>query len=204
MNESEGMEELTAFSFFRRPIRNIEPIRAVTIVDMYRYVASTYAKSRTEILRSFQPMSPEAKKYKANNFDFCTFSGVFHRRNSSEFIAHSGLMCIDFDHVTDIPQFRERLLHHDYFDTELMFISPSGNGIKWIIKVDIRNWSHSRYYHSVVNCLSATGLSDIDMSGSDVCRSCYLPYDPNVFINPKYNNYVEENIFRSRMGECPF
>lgn len=40
------------FSFFRRPIQNIEPIRAVGIVDVYRYIIGHYAQPQTESLRN--------------------------------------------------------------------------------------------------------------------------------------------------------
>jgi hypothetical protein len=30
------------------------------------------------------------------------------------------------------------------------------------------------------------GGADPDKSGSDVSRACFLPYDPDCFINPKY------------------
>lgn len=39
------------FSFFRKPIQNIEPIRAVGIVDVYRYITGHYAQPQTEALR---------------------------------------------------------------------------------------------------------------------------------------------------------
>jgi hypothetical protein len=26
----------------------------------------------------------------------------------------------------------------------------------------------------------------VDASGSDVCRACFLPYDPKCYINPKH------------------
>ena len=86
------------FSFFRKPIQNIEPIRAVGIVDVYRYVIGHYAQPQTESLRSMLS-SPESKRYKATHFDYCTFSGLFRKRNEKELIMHSGLMCLDFDHV---------------------------------------------------------------------------------------------------------
>ena len=53
------------FSFFRKPIQNIEPIRAVGIVDVYRYVIGHYAQLQTESLRSMLS-SPEAKRYKTS------------------------------------------------------------------------------------------------------------------------------------------
>ena len=112
------------FSFFRKPIQNTEPLRAIGIVDVYRYVVGHYARPQTEALRSM--VSPaDAKRYKAAHFDYCTFSGLFRKRNEKELIMHSGLMCLDFDHVEDMESVKQQLLNHDYFDTELLFTSPS-------------------------------------------------------------------------------
>ena len=55
------------FSFFRKPIQNIEPIRAVGIVDVYRYIIGHYAQPQTENLRLMQP-SPEAQKIQSHSF----------------------------------------------------------------------------------------------------------------------------------------
>lgn len=60
------------FSFFRKPIQNIEPIRAVGIVDVYRYIIGHYAQPQTEALRLMMS-SPEAKKYNSQNGWPCTF-----------------------------------------------------------------------------------------------------------------------------------
>lgn len=191
------------FSFFKRPVQNTDPLRAIDIVDVYRYVTGKYAKPQTEILRSIK--SPEeAKHYKATHFDFCTFSGLFRKRNAKELIMHSGLLCLDFDDIADTDSLKQQLLQHEYFDTELLFTSPSGNGLKWIITADLNGWEHSRYFKAVLNCIRATNLPPADTSGSDVSRSCFLPYDPNAYINPKYEKYVKENIFSIRVGKCPF
>ncbi len=191
------------FSFFRKPIQNIEPIRAVGIVDVYRYITGHYAQPQTEALR-LMATSPKAKRYKATHFDYCTFSGLFRKRNEKGLIMHSGLMCLDFDHVENIMELKQKLLNHEYFDTELLFVSQSGNGLKWIIPVDLKGWEHSRYFKAVTNCIKATGLPSVDLSGSDVTRSCFLPHDPQAYISPKYKDDVEENIFRPRLRECPF
>lgn len=199
----DGIENLHEFSFFRKPIQNTEPYRAITVVDVYRYVVGHYAKQQTETLRTM-PSSSEAKKFKATHFDYCTFSGLFRRRNEKELLQHSGLMCLDFDHVGNPDKLKEQLLKHEYFDTELMFTSPSGDGVKWIIPIELKGWEHARLFKAVANCIKSTGLPPVDNSGSDVARSCFLPYDPQAYINPKYEDYVKENIFRPRMGESPF
>ena len=56
------------FSFFRKPIQNIEPLRAIGIVDVYRYVVGHYAQAQTEALRSMTSPA-DVKKYKASHFD---------------------------------------------------------------------------------------------------------------------------------------
>ena len=191
------------FSFFKRPISNIMPYHAIGLTDVYRYVKGNYAKSRTEKLRSITDPK-DRKLYKANNFDYCTFSGLFGKRGEKDLLTPSDLLCIDFDHVTDIPRLKKQLIEHEYFDTELLFVSPSGDGIKWIIRQWSQGYSHQDLFRAVANCLRETGVPPVDMSGSDIARACFLPHDPNVYINPKYAEYAAENFFRQRMGECPF
>ena len=195
--------ELLSFSFFRKPIRNTEPLRCIGIPDIYRYIVGPYAKKQTEMLRSITGKD-QARKYKAENFDFCTFSGIFHTRNRDGLLQQSDLLCIDFDHVTDIPLLHEKLLNDPCFETELLFHSPSGDGLKWIIQVFRKGWEHSRFFNAVLNYLVANGYPEPDKSGSDVSRSCFIPHDPEAYINPKYNNVKDENFFTRRMGECPF
>ena len=194
-----------SFSFFRKPIRSTEPLRSISIPDIYRYIVNPqYAGRQTETLRSITDSS-EARKYKAENFDFCTFSGIFSKRAKDCLMLHSGLMCIDFDHVADVPSLKQRLLNDEYFETELLFRSPSGDGLKWVIATELRGWEHSRFYNAVYNYLVGTNYPEPDKSGSDVSRSCFIPYDPEVYINPKYPNIIkDENIFTGTVGECPF
>lgn len=40
------------FSFFRKPILNTEPLRAVGIIDIYRYIVGHYAMLPTAALRN--------------------------------------------------------------------------------------------------------------------------------------------------------
>lgn len=195
--------ELLSFSFFRKPIRNTEPLRCIGIPDIYRYIVGPYAKKQTEMLRSITGKD-QARSYKAENFDFCTFSGIFHTRNKDGLLQQSDLLCIDFDHVADIPSLHEKLLNDHCFETELLFRSPSGDGLKWIILVFREGWEHSRFFNAVFNYLVANGYPEPDKSGSDVSRSCFIPHDPEAYINPKYNNVKDENFFTRRMGECPF
>lgn len=195
--------EQLSFSFFRKPIRNTIPLRCIGIPDIYRYIVGPYAKLQTETLRSIVDKN-EARKYKAENFDFCTFSGIFRTRSKNDVVLESDLLCIDFDHVADIPSLWKKLLNDPCFETELLFRSPSGDGVKWVIQISRKGWEHSRFFRAVYNYLVANGYPEPDKSGSDVSRSCFIPYDPEAYINPKYNNVKDENFFTGRLGLPPF
>lgn len=63
------------FSFFRKPIQNIEPVRAVGIVDVYRYVIEHYAQPQTESLRSMLSSS-RIQKIQSHPFRLLYFFGI--------------------------------------------------------------------------------------------------------------------------------
>jgi len=183
-----------AFSFFKAPIKNIIPHKTVSLVQVYNAITGEYYKQHTEKLRSISD-TVQARKYKAANFDYCTFSGVFTARNDKSLITHSELMCIDFDHVQNTDTLRQALLADEYFDTQLLFVSPSGDGLKWIIEIDTRKASHGEYFASVANYILQTYSFEVDKSGKDISRACFLPFDPNAFINPLLlNKHEQENI----------
>jgi len=187
-------EKAFAFSFFKAPIKNTIPHKTVSLVQVYNVITGEYYKQHTEKLRSISD-TVQARKYKAANFDYCTFSGVFTARNDKSLITHSELMCIDFDHVQNIDTLRQALLADEYFDTQLLFVSPSGDGLKWIIEIDTRKAPHGEYFASVANYILQTYSVEVDKSGKDISRACFLPFDPNAFINPLLlNKNEQENI----------
>ena len=192
------------FSFFKAPINNVKPHSQATLRKVYNAIKGDYYRERTQKLRAMlkvpSPMERaegEVRKFKASNFDYCTFSGVFTTRNDKALIKHSGLMCFDFDNLQNPEQLRFQLLQDEYFDTQLLFRSPSGNGLKWIISVDTDctgdplcasklNTPHAAFFAAVSNYISQTYGVTVDKSGKDISRACFLPHDPQAFINPKF------------------
>jgi len=184
------------FSFFKAPVRNTIPHKSISLLDAYNYIVGDYAKQRTEKLRSIlSPLScgegsgersMAARQFKASTFDYCTFSGTFQTRNDKALISHSGLLCIDFDHLQSVDLLRKQLLQDEYFETQLLFVSPSGDGLKWIISIDTRQTTHADYFAAVANYILQTYGVAVDKSGRDISRACFLPHDPQAYINPLY------------------
>lgn len=172
-------------SYFRNPVQNVIPYKELSLVQVFNKVKSIAFQSQTEKLRSITD-EKEARKYKAANFSYVTFSGTFSKRNEESLKKHSGLLVIDFDHLEDSSALQEKLLDDDCFDTEMMFISPSGDGLKWIIQIDVLQVTHQEYFRAVSNYIKHTYGLEVDQSGNDVSRACFLPHDREVYINPKY------------------
>ncbi len=175
----------TDCSFFKAPVRNVFPAETLRLHDIFQLITSDNYKAITEKLRSIQDVK-EARKFKANNFDYVTFSGVFEKRNDADLIKHSSLMAIDFDHLENLQELKSQLLNDEYFETEMLFVSPSGDGLKWIIRIDISEVSHSEYFKAIANYIKHTYNIEVDQSGKDVSRACFLPYDPTAFLHSRH------------------
>lgn len=174
-----------SFSYFSGPIKNIKPKCEVTLVDVYNLIKGDTFKDHTNTLREIQDIK-QARRHKASHFDYVTFSGLFSLRANANLQRHSGLLTVDFDHVLNKHELRSALLSDKYFETELLFTSPSGDGLKWIIPIAPSVEFHYKYFDAVSNYVLTTYGHKIDPTGREVARACFLPHDPNVFINPKW------------------
>ncbi len=172
-------------SFFKAPITNTRPYKSITVLDAWNYITGRHAEKRTRPLRSITDKS-RARIYKAANFDYVTFSGEFTSRSNASCITESGLLCIDFDHIHDVEGLFARLQTDRYFETALLFRSPSGDGLKWIIEINRGQTSHSEYFRAIANYITKAYGIEPDKSGKDIARACFLPHDPDAYINPNY------------------
>lgn len=173
------------FSFYKRPVKNTIPDKEINLVEIYNLVKSESYKSNTEYHRGISDKA-EARTYKAQNFDYVTFSGIFSKRSDKALLKHSGLLTIDFDHIPDIEALKQALVQDEYFETEFMFVSPSGDGLKWVIPIDLTQGSHDFLFRAVAAYIRQTYSLEVDKTGKDISRACFLPYDDDVYINPKY------------------
>ncbi|MGD9928879.1 MAG: toprim domain-containing protein [Mangrovibacterium sp.] len=148
------------FSFYKGPVTSTSPYRQITLRDAYVYISTDYAKARTIRLRQIDDKEAN-RQFKAANFDFVTFSGSFTTRNEAGLLEHSGYLVLDFDHLEDVQAAKAQLLKDPYFETQLLFVSPNGNGLKWIIEIDVTGqYTHGQYFvadqkRKEMNCTEA-------------------------------------------------
>lgn len=204
-NQAFEDEKLTRFSIFRpgyinkrsgQSVLQTSPLRTTDLIGVYRFVTGKWAKKATEKLRLIVDKK-KASDFKKLNFYVATFSGIFRYRRASELVEHSKLMVFDFDEPDirkawsdldieeAVQRLRQILLENKVFETELLFRSPYGKGLKWVVYVgDMNGMKHKDFFRLVSNYLLKTYNIKVDESGKDVCRACFLPYDPDCYINP--------------------
>ena len=187
-------------SFFRRPIKNTKPCREASPQDIYKYLVRDYAKAHTEHIRTIAD-NRERSRYKAANLDYITPGGTFRSRKENELIQASGYMVIDFDHIPNAKGLVKRLANDTNFETILAFRSPSGDGVKWIValpdtnKPDGSPFTYGEFFTILSNYSKKIYGIEADPSGKDICRACFLPHDPDAFLNPLYiENDIEYDI----------
>jgi len=177
------------FSFYSKPVRNIYPCRQITLAECARLIE--YPHPYSDLTSQLRALSPEEdrRKFKAERFDYVTFSGVFVRREAKSLRNHSGLITIDLDHLSDPDNIKQELKCDIELNPALIFISPSGDGLKVILPIDINAGSHSEYFDAISNYLRVTYSLIADPSGRDVSRACFLSHDLKVYLNPDYNDF---------------
>jgi hypothetical protein len=109
------------------------------------------------------------------------FSGTFKKRSDSSIIEHAGLICLDFDGYEkqkDLLHDKETISKNKYVFS--VFISPSGNGLKVLIKIPADPDNHGNYFNSLEKHFNSKYF---DKTSKNISRVCYESYDPHIYVN---------------------
>ncbi len=132
------------------------------------------------------------------------FSGQFNKRNDNSLLEHSGLICLDFDGYKsnkDLLQEKERLSKNKYIYS--VFISPSGKGLKALVKIPPNVDNHRNYFNSLKKYFKSDFF---DVTSKNVSRVCYESYDPLIYLSKNSSiwdkieeqEYVEKTKYKDK------
>ncbi len=199
---NEGNYTSSRFSIFptgwkdeanNRVVPRQQPQQTQTIGWTYEYITSDRARWATMRLREIAPIATRQEKqdFKALNFKYATFSGVFSYRNARSLVTRSPFMSLDIDDLGSLDEarkLRDTLVEDKMVETALCFVSPKGLGVKWI--VSLPEWTQGmpfkQQFETMRKHVGFQHRAVVDKTGSDVCRACYLPWDPECYVNEKY------------------
>ncbi len=132
------------------------------------------------------------------------FSGRFNKRTDDSIVEHSGLICLDFDGYTnqkDLLQEKENLSKNKHVFS--VFISPSGNGLKVLVRIPPDPDNHVNYFNSLEKYFNSPYF---DKTSKNISRVCYESYDPLIHVNQNASvwdvieepEYTEVSKFRDK------
>lgn len=206
-------------SVFTPPISSAYvPVETLSLEDIWERVRTDSSlKENTRRLRSLlqEGRGDEYKELKKDTLPAVTFGGVFDYRCSrittklqeinqerireglspyKGLLYSSNLVIIDIDHVSglglSLQDLREKLANDGESGVRMIFISPSGDGLKVVCKVsgEIKDdESYKVAYNSLLHHLEKkyslpVGREGLDKSGKDISRLCLLCHDSEAIL----------------------
>lgn len=108
------------------------------------------------------------------------FSGKFKARRADALEEYNKLVVLDLDNLknVDVRRFELEQLPFVY----AVWVSPSGNGLKVLVRVLTDN--HAAHFAAL-----SKEIKGVDPSGKDICRATFLSRDEKIFVNPQSTVY---------------
>lgn len=192
------MSELAEVPFDEPPAKGLPPIAPDIIVSMVAGATDTHTvdagfkeliegitvgrwRPQVEAVRAaYAKGGKDAADGPKRKLPAVMWSGTFTRRAADALKQHSGLICVDLDHLGNrLLSVREAIESDPH--TLAAFVSPTGTGLKVIFKCDPADPHIQSYLAAEYYMLERHGL-EIDPACKDVSRLCFVSYDPETFI----------------------
>lgn len=127
-------------------------------------------KSKNLIKEIRKEKDKTARNELKKNLPAICFSGQFNKRSDASLLEHSGIMCLDFDGYKkqkDMLQDKEMFINNKFVLS--VFVSPSGNGLKVLIKIPADADNHIKYFTSLKTEFDSTYFDTTSKNLSRVC-----------------------------------
>lgn len=160
-------------------IRDTKLPMFVSCLDVLERIRNGKSKTLIEKIRPLEDKT-DRDKLKMGLPSIC-FSGQFKTRADNEITEHSGLICLDFDGYETkelMDQARLEFVEDEYSFS--VFVSPSGKGLKILVKIPREITNHTSYFSALRDYYDSPNW---DPTSVNISRVCYESYDPDIYIN---------------------
>jgi hypothetical protein len=184
-----------------------------TLSDIFDEIQSDKNKLLTFELNDLYQSGSELYSIKKKRLPVVTFSALFEQNNRKKegIIHYNSLLVIDIDKLDSqlIELIKENLNNDNYIIAN--WISPSGAGLKGIIKLkfnDIQlsneniDLHHKRAFKKVSAYFFEKYNIELDKSGNDYTRLCFISCDKNITLKDSYSEFeIEHNEYIELSGK---
>jgi len=148
----------------------------MSVEDMFNRIKHDEHNKHLDVIEKLRALPDhDQEKELKKKLPLICWSGTFLKRTDNDCIKHSGLICLDFDDESfDTIMQKKEFIY-------AAFISPTGTGVKVLVRIPEIIKDHGDYYLSLADYF---GLPTIDEKCKNISRGCYLSHDPNMYWNP--------------------
>lgn len=177
--------------------QNIKETATPFYRDVHKILDRVKSGQSKEIVKRIRQSRDKAERNELKKqLPAICFSGTFSKRADNALIEHSGLICLDFDGYQsqrDLLGDKETLTKNKYVYS--VFISPSGNGLKVLVKIPADADNHTNYFNSLEKYFNSPYF---DKTSKNISRVCYESFDPLIHINENSSLWdtIEETEYR--------
>jgi hypothetical protein len=153
-----------------------------------------YKHAIVYLRKSLAEKKEEAYNKAKKSLPAFTPSGKFVGGRKMEFLAeYSNTIILDIDKLSKEDLTKASHLANQSEFTYASFISPSGNGLKILVKISTPKAEHKETFLLVQAHYENMLKLEIDKSGKDITRLCFYSSDENLYFNPESKNFEKVN-----------
>lgn len=156
---------------------------AVELNEVLKAIKDGTFSSQIETLRSFKGDEEKCHELK-RRLPFFTPSAVFgDARRIEHLVQYNPLIVLDIDKVGVQDAIRLRNAASGIPFTMAAFISPGNEGVKILVSVVSTVETHEAVFNTIAGYYENQLGIEIDRSGKDVPRCCFVSHDPDLYLN---------------------
>lgn len=180
-------------------------IKEKTLNEVLTEIKGKKHINKTNNLRKFYDKGDiDNYNYHKRNLPVVAFCGTFRSVRKKEFLNnYNYIIILDIDklRVDELKRVKIALLNDQYVFS--FWESPSKNGIKGLVFLkynfniieDGEHYSHKVAFKQLINYFQATYKIELDISGNDITRLCFLSWDPELVLKDNVCPFeIEEDL----------
>ncbi len=189
MERKEGiMLQSKEVSLFKSLYEKDKDLNLTDVLDLIKNGAV-----QNDLILKIRDLKENNKDYGALKKQLQSFTpcGTFHTKHkATDLKEYSKLIILDIDDLGVRKVVHIKKLAIECLYSLAVFISPSGTGLKILIMIDTDSDMHEVAFEQVKNFYENLLKVEIDPSGKDISRLCFISYDSELHYN------FDANIFK--------
>lgn len=162
-------------------INNPKPVRTRELTSILFDIKNGRYQQKVNACRS--AIDKDGLECAKRKLPLFTPTGIFSYRSMSGMQLYNGFICLDIDHVDKPDELKEKCKNIPYIYSA--FITPSGNGLKVLIKTDATPETYKETELRVSSDFANLTGAVRDNHCKDIARIQYVSYDSELYLNEK-------------------